>query len=63
MSIIVAYFDRESTGHCGTWKVSPSLAAVNADSRYGRWIFEMVNRVSGIPAKIDAALAKIAAGL
>jgi type III restriction enzyme len=38
------------------------VAAVNADRKYGLWMFEMVNRVAEIPAKIDAALAKVARG-
>jgi type III restriction enzyme len=35
------------------------VAAVNADGRYGPWLFEMVNRVAEIPAKIEAARSRI----
>ena len=35
------------------------VAAVNADGKYGQWMFKMVNRVPEIPANIDAAMGKI----
>jgi type III restriction enzyme len=61
---LVCYLILESKGYDPLEEVKRAaadrwVAAVNADGKHGQWMFEMVNRVSEIPAKIDAVFGRL----